>query len=138
MVPVCSRCSRSAVYRTREMAARALVPFVLVTDVPSTIRTLLEDLPVKAGPGTQQNHIHGTLLQVCITEQLHRAFQTTLNPGLSSLETLLRETLHNLEAGVLQHFVPEDLKPCSQAELAWLFTVLTPQCSAKHVKCEMM
>ncbi|XP_060781574.1 thyroid adenoma-associated protein isoform X2 [Neoarius graeffei] len=58
------RCSRSAVYRTREMAARALVPFVLVTDVPSTIKTLLEDLPVKAGPGTQQNHIHGTLLQV--------------------------------------------------------------------------
>ncbi|KAI5606893.1 thyroid adenoma-associated protein [Silurus asotus] len=59
--PFIIRCSRSAVYRTREMAARALVPFVLVTDVPSTIRTLLEDLP---GPGVQQNHIHGTLLQV--------------------------------------------------------------------------
>ncbi|GAA6110445.1 thyroid adenoma-associated protein isoform X1 [Tachysurus ichikawai] len=59
-----NKCSRSAVYRTREMAARALVPFVLVTDVPATIRTLLEDLPAKAGPGTQQNHIHGTLLQV--------------------------------------------------------------------------
>ncbi|XP_053357978.1 thyroid adenoma-associated protein [Clarias gariepinus] len=62
--PFIIRCSRSAVYRTREMAARALVPFVLVTEVPSTIRTLLEDLPVKPGPGTQQNHIHGTLLQV--------------------------------------------------------------------------
>ncbi|XP_053476778.1 thyroid adenoma-associated protein [Ictalurus furcatus] len=62
--PFIIRCSRSAVYRIREMAARALVPFVLVTDVPSTIRTLLEDLPVKAGPGIQQNHIHGTLLQV--------------------------------------------------------------------------
>ncbi|MCI4376608.1 hypothetical protein PGIGA_G00190450 [Pangasianodon gigas] len=62
--PFIIRCSRSAVYRTREMAARALVPFVLVTDVPSTIRTLLEELPVKACPGTQQNHIHGTLLQV--------------------------------------------------------------------------
>ncbi|XP_027005873.2 thyroid adenoma-associated protein isoform X1 [Tachysurus fulvidraco] len=62
--PFILRCSRSAVYRTREMAARALVPFVLVTDVPATIRTLLEDLPEKAGPGTQQNHIHGTLLQV--------------------------------------------------------------------------
>lgn len=71
---LCSRCSRSAVYRTREMAARALVPFVLVTDVPSTIRTLLEDLPVKSGPGTQQNHIHGTLLQVCVIEKLLECF----------------------------------------------------------------
>ncbi|XP_062851967.1 thyroid adenoma-associated protein [Trichomycterus rosablanca] len=62
--PFIIRCGRSAVYRTREMAARALVPFVLVTDVPSTIKTLLEELPVQPGPGTQQNHIHGTLLQV--------------------------------------------------------------------------
>lgn len=61
----CLRCARSAVYRTREMAARALVPFVLVTDVPSTIKTLLEELPVQPGPGAEQNHIHGTLLQVC-------------------------------------------------------------------------
>jgi len=47
------------------MAARALVPFVLVTQVPSTIQTLLEELPEVPGPGIQQNHIHGTLLQVC-------------------------------------------------------------------------
>lgn len=46
------------------MAARALVPFVMVTQVPSTIQTLLEDLPLEAGPRTQQNHIHGILLQV--------------------------------------------------------------------------
>ncbi|KAG5831317.1 hypothetical protein ANANG_G00302500 [Anguilla anguilla] len=63
-MPFIIRCGRSAVYRTREMAARALVPFVLVTQVPSTIRALLEDLPLELGPGTQQNHIHGTLLQV--------------------------------------------------------------------------
>ncbi|KAJ8359680.1 hypothetical protein SKAU_G00162050 [Synaphobranchus kaupii] len=63
-MPFIIRCGRSAVYRTREMAARALVPFVLVTQVPSTLQALLEDLPLELGPGTQQNHIHGTLLQV--------------------------------------------------------------------------
>ncbi|XP_072533812.1 thyroid adenoma-associated protein [Salminus brasiliensis] len=63
-MPFIISCARSAVYRTREMAARALVPFVLVTHVPSTIQTLLGSLPVAPGPGTQQNHIHGTLLQV--------------------------------------------------------------------------
>ncbi|XP_030626930.1 thyroid adenoma-associated protein [Chanos chanos] len=63
-MPFIIRCGRSAVYRTREMAARALVPFVLVTQVPSTVQALLESLPVEPGPGSQQNHIHGTLLQV--------------------------------------------------------------------------
>ncbi|RXN24870.1 thyroid adenoma-associated [Labeo rohita] len=63
-MPLIIRCGRSAVYRTREMAARALVPFVLVTQIPSTIQDLLEELPQEPGPGLQQNHIHGTLLQV--------------------------------------------------------------------------
>lgn len=58
------RCGRSAVYRTREMAARALVPFVLLTQVPSTVHTLLQELPAGPGPSLQHNHVHGTLLQV--------------------------------------------------------------------------
>ncbi|XP_043991776.1 thyroid adenoma-associated protein isoform X2 [Gambusia affinis] len=70
--PLIIRCSRSAVYRTREMAARALVPFVLVTQIPSTVRTLLQELPPEPGPGVQQNHIHGALLQVLF---LLRSFQ---------------------------------------------------------------
>lgn len=61
---VFGRCSRSAVYRTREMAARALVPFVLITQVPSMVHTLLQGLPAGPGPSVQQNHVHGTLLQV--------------------------------------------------------------------------
>uniref|UniRef100_A0A3Q3F2S4 tRNA (32-2'-O)-methyltransferase regulator THADA n=1 Tax=Labrus bergylta TaxID=56723 RepID=A0A3Q3F2S4_9LABR len=65
-MPFIIRCGRSAVYRTREMAARALVPFVLLTQVPSTVHTLLQGLPLQPGPQTQQNHIHGTLLQVWI------------------------------------------------------------------------
>ncbi|XP_029599729.1 thyroid adenoma-associated protein homolog [Salmo trutta] len=72
-MPFIIRCGRSAVYRTREMAARALVPFVMVTQVPSTIQTLLEDLPLEPGTRTQQNHIHGTLLQVLF---LLRSYQT--------------------------------------------------------------
>lgn len=63
-MPFIIRCGRSAVYRTREMAARALVPFVLVTQVPSTVHTLLQELPSEPGPKIQHNHIHGTLLQV--------------------------------------------------------------------------
>uniref|UniRef100_A0AAY5KM06 tRNA (32-2'-O)-methyltransferase regulator THADA n=1 Tax=Esox lucius TaxID=8010 RepID=A0AAY5KM06_ESOLU len=63
-LPFIIRCGHSAVYRTREMAARALVPFVMVTQVPSTIQALLDDLPLEPAPRTQQNRIHGTLLQV--------------------------------------------------------------------------
>lgn len=73
------RCGRSAVYRTREMAARALVPFVLVTQVPSTIQTLLEELPQEPGPGLQQNHIHGTLLQVCESPLVSCSLQQSIN-----------------------------------------------------------
>uniref|UniRef100_I3J4G4 tRNA (32-2'-O)-methyltransferase regulator THADA n=1 Tax=Oreochromis niloticus TaxID=8128 RepID=I3J4G4_ORENI len=64
-MPFIMRCGRSAVYRTREMAARALVPFVLVTQIPSTVQSLLQELPLEPGPKLQQNRIHGTLLQVC-------------------------------------------------------------------------
>ncbi|XP_037638453.1 thyroid adenoma-associated protein [Sebastes umbrosus] len=72
-MPFIIRCGRSAVYRTREMAARALVPFVLVTQVPSTVHTLLQELPAQPGPEIQHNHIHGTLLQVLF---LLRSYQT--------------------------------------------------------------
>ncbi|XP_070697363.1 thyroid adenoma-associated protein [Pempheris klunzingeri] len=72
-MPFIIRCGRSAVYRTREMAARALVPFVLVTQVPSTVHTLLQELPPEPGPNIQHNHIHGTLLQVLF---LLRSYQT--------------------------------------------------------------
>ncbi|XP_056902918.1 thyroid adenoma-associated protein isoform X1 [Takifugu flavidus] len=73
ILPFIMRCGRSAVYRTREMAARALVPFVLVTQVPSTVHTLLQELPAGPGPSVQHNHVHGTLLQVLF---LLRSYQT--------------------------------------------------------------
>lgn len=58
------RCGRSPDYRSREMAARALVPFVMVDEIPTTIRTLLAKLPNCTDQRFRQNHIHGTLLQV--------------------------------------------------------------------------
>ncbi|XP_027632120.1 thyroid adenoma-associated protein [Tupaia chinensis] len=63
-VPFIMRCGHSPVYRSREMAARALVPFVMADHVPRTIRTLLATLPNHTDQCFRQNHIHGTLLQV--------------------------------------------------------------------------
>nr|XP_012417721.1 PREDICTED: thyroid adenoma-associated protein [Odobenus rosmarus divergens] len=63
-IPFIMRCGRSPVYRSREMAARALVPFVMVDEIPTTIRTLLAKLPNCTDQCFRQNHIHGTLLQV--------------------------------------------------------------------------
>ncbi|XP_063474172.1 tRNA (32-2'-O)-methyltransferase regulator THADA isoform X8 [Symphalangus syndactylus] len=59
-----NRCGHSPVYHSREMAARALVPFVRIDHIPNTIRTLLATLPSCTDQCFRQNHIHGTLLQV--------------------------------------------------------------------------
>ncbi|XP_036118524.1 thyroid adenoma-associated protein [Molossus molossus] len=63
-IPFIVRCGNSPVYRSREMAARALVPFVKIDEIPATIRTLLAKLPNCTDQCFRQNHIHGTLLQV--------------------------------------------------------------------------
>ncbi|XP_077438337.1 thyroid adenoma-associated protein [Vanacampus margaritifer] len=72
-MPFIIRCGRSAVYRTREMAARALVPFVLITQVSSTVLSLLQELPQDPGPQIQHNYIHGTLLQVLFLLQSYQS-----------------------------------------------------------------
>nr|XP_037862794.1 thyroid adenoma-associated protein isoform X4 [Chlorocebus sabaeus] len=59
-----NRCGHSPVYHSREMAARALVPFVMIDHIPNTIRTLLATLPSCTDQCFRQNRIHGTLLQV--------------------------------------------------------------------------
>ncbi|XP_064914350.1 tRNA (32-2'-O)-methyltransferase regulator THADA isoform X1 [Columba livia] len=63
-VPLIIRCGHSPVYRSREMSGRALVPFVMVNEVPHTVLSLLEGLPDPTSPCIRQNYIHGTLLQV--------------------------------------------------------------------------
>ncbi|XP_044070655.1 thyroid adenoma-associated protein isoform X3 [Siniperca chuatsi] len=92
-MPFIIRCGRSAVYRTREMAARALVPFVLVTQVPSTVHALLKELPPEPRPNIQHNHIHGTLLQVLF---LLRSYQTDSHrplPAGSGIGEALRQCM---------------------------------------------
>ncbi|CAO3622452.1 unnamed protein product [Mucor fragilis] len=56
-IPLVMPCAASAIYKTREMAARALVPLVL--DVVPTIKQLL-----CISNTTTQNEIHGRLLQM--------------------------------------------------------------------------
>ncbi|XP_068014938.1 tRNA (32-2'-O)-methyltransferase regulator THADA isoform X2 [Melanerpes formicivorus] len=63
-VPFIIRCGHSPVYHSREMSGRALVPFVMVHEIPHTVLSLLEGLPDSTSPGIRQNNIHGTLLQV--------------------------------------------------------------------------
>ncbi|XP_044515397.1 thyroid adenoma-associated protein [Gracilinanus agilis] len=63
-IPFIRRCGHSAVYRSREMAARALVPFVMIDQIPNTIRSLLCELPNYTDLCIRQNHVHGMLLQV--------------------------------------------------------------------------
>ncbi|XP_036606868.1 thyroid adenoma-associated protein [Trichosurus vulpecula] len=63
-VPFIRRCGHSAVYRSREMAARALVPFVMIDQIPNTIQSLLSELPNCTDLCIHQNHVHGMLLQV--------------------------------------------------------------------------
>ncbi|XP_074060882.1 tRNA (32-2'-O)-methyltransferase regulator THADA isoform X2 [Macrotis lagotis] len=63
-VPFIRRCGHSAVYRSREMAARALVPFVMIDQIPNTIQSLLSELPKCTDLCIRQNHVHGLLLQV--------------------------------------------------------------------------
>ncbi|KAM6221231.1 tRNA (32-2'-O)-methyltransferase regulator THADA isoform 2-T2 [Rhynchocyon petersi] len=85
-IPFIMRCGHSPVYRSREMAARALVPFVMVDQIPNTIKTLLARLPNCTDHYFRQNHIHGTLLQVfhllqAFSDSKHRtnsAFQQEL------------------------------------------------------------
>ncbi|XP_063158962.1 tRNA (32-2'-O)-methyltransferase regulator THADA [Candoia aspera] len=63
-VPLILRCGNSPVYRSRELAGRALVPFVMLNLVPQTISSLLAGLPDCTDPCVRQNAVHGTLLQV--------------------------------------------------------------------------
>uniref|UniRef100_A0AAY4DDJ9 tRNA (32-2'-O)-methyltransferase regulator THADA n=1 Tax=Denticeps clupeoides TaxID=299321 RepID=A0AAY4DDJ9_9TELE len=124
-VPFIIRCGRSAVYRTREMAARALVPFVQVPLVPATIQTLLEGLPLHPGPGAQQNHIHGTLLQVrtqmcplifmlfstqCVNNSHHRStrrnmlqYSCCMVVFISEMSSILRSTSALMETSTRRH-----------------------------------
>ncbi|KAK9727349.1 hypothetical protein K7432_001927 [Basidiobolus ranarum] len=58
-VPAVLECAGGAIYKTREMAARALVPLVVSNDLVKIIETLWNDIDLKS-----QNKLHGRLVQL--------------------------------------------------------------------------
>ncbi|XP_015265644.1 PREDICTED: thyroid adenoma-associated protein [Gekko japonicus] len=96
-IPFILKCGQSAVYRSREMAGRALVPFIMTNQVPQTVRSLLAGLPDCTEPCVRQNAVHGTLVQVfhllqSYLESKHRAnsdFRQGLSDIISSIEAKL-------------------------------------------------
>ncbi|KAL0077011.1 putative death-receptor fusion protein-domain-containing protein [Phycomyces blakesleeanus] len=58
-VPLVMSCASSSIFKTREMAARALVPLVPLVDLTKTVSELLT-----FNQRLSQNEIHGRLLQV--------------------------------------------------------------------------
>uniref|UniRef100_A0A8C6VDU8 tRNA (32-2'-O)-methyltransferase regulator THADA n=1 Tax=Naja naja TaxID=35670 RepID=A0A8C6VDU8_NAJNA len=126
-VPLILRCGNSPVYRSRELAGRALVPFVMLNLVPQTVSSLLASLPDSSDPCVQQNAVHGTLLQILhllrsYLESKQRA-NSDFHQGLSNIITnicgklwlansvcvvTIPELLHILShSTTLSHFISE-------------------------------
>ncbi|XP_031211387.1 thyroid adenoma-associated protein [Mastomys coucha] len=105
-VPFIIRCGRSPVYRSREMAARALVPFIMIDQIPSTLQALLDSLPKSTDQYFRQNHIHGTLLQV-----------------FHLLQAYFTDSRHRTNADFLQEL--SDITVYTKAKL-WLATRQNP------------
>ncbi|KAI9318499.1 putative death-receptor fusion protein-domain-containing protein [Dichotomocladium elegans] len=78
-VPLVMTCAVSSIFKTREMAARALVPLITSADLVQTILNLL-DIPEAIG----QNEIHGRLLQTQFLLRGH-AYHPLLKDVLVSL-----------------------------------------------------
>ncbi|XP_062980061.1 tRNA (32-2'-O)-methyltransferase regulator THADA [Elgaria multicarinata webbii] len=96
-VPFILRCGHSPEYRSRELAGRALVPFIMLNLVPQTVLSLLAGLPDCTEPCIRQNAVHGTLLQVfhllhSYLDSKHRANSDFLQ-GLSNIITCIEAKL---------------------------------------------
>ncbi|XP_050002100.1 tRNA (32-2'-O)-methyltransferase regulator THADA isoform X2 [Alexandromys fortis] len=105
-VPFIIRCGCSPIYHSREMAARALVPFITIDQIPSTVHALLDSLPNSTNRCFRQNHIHGTLLQV-----------------FHLLQAYVTDSRHRTNADFQQEL--SDVIVCTKAKL-WLATRQNP------------
>ncbi|XP_041107653.1 thyroid adenoma-associated protein-like isoform X2 [Polyodon spathula] len=126
-VPFIIRCGRSPVWRSREMAARALVPFVMVNQLPSTALALLRELPDRAEATVRHNHVHGTLLQVL---HLLRAYLESKHRANSETQHELRDIITCVRARL---WLATRLNPCVVTRAATL-DILTCLCSAPGEK----
>ncbi|XP_038174568.1 thyroid adenoma-associated protein isoform X3 [Arvicola amphibius] len=100
------RCGCSPIYHSREMAARALVPFITIDQIASTVHALLDSLPNSTDQCFRQNHIHGTLLQV-----------------FHLLQAYVTDSRHRTNADFQQEL--SDVIVCTKAKL-WLATRQNP------------
>lgn len=69
-----SKCAKSQVYETRELAARALVPLLNETTAPVTFSKILERVSVEPQNYRNINMLHGYILQVNIFRSSYRTF----------------------------------------------------------------
>ncbi|NXP47597.1 THADA protein, partial [Heliornis fulica] len=117
-VPLIIKCGHSPVYRSREMAGRALVPFVMVNEIPHTVLSLLQGLPDPNNPCIRQNNIHGTLLQVFHLLQSYLESKQLLSldvqQGLHDIVTCIRTKL----------WLAKRLNPCLVTRAAYLDVLL--------------
>ncbi|XP_077138495.1 tRNA (32-2'-O)-methyltransferase regulator THADA isoform X1 [Ranitomeya variabilis] len=95
-IPFIMRCGHSPVHRSREMAARALVPFLMVQDIPQTAVNLLRSLPDASSCIVRQNHIHGVLLQVLY--MLQSFFEAKHTTNSQQLQLEIRDITLSLKA----------------------------------------
>ncbi|XP_019371913.1 PREDICTED: thyroid adenoma-associated protein isoform X1 [Gavialis gangeticus] len=113
-VPFIMRCGHSPVYRSREMAGRALVPFVMVNQIPSIVLSLLAGLPDYTSPHIRQNPIHGTLLQIFYLLQSYLESKHRVN---SDVQRELDDIITCIEAKV---WLAKRQNPCFVTRAAYL------------------
>ncbi|KAM3931868.1 tRNA (32-2'-O)-methyltransferase regulator THADA [Leptodactylus fuscus] len=95
-IPFIMRCGYSPVFRSREMAARALVPFLMIQDIPQTAANVLRSLPDSGSGVVRQNHIHGALLQVLY--MLQTFFEAKHITNSERLQQEIRDITDSLKA----------------------------------------
>ncbi|XP_053167596.1 thyroid adenoma-associated protein isoform X5 [Hemicordylus capensis] len=113
-VPFILRCGHSPVYRSREMAGRALVPFIMMSQVPQTVSSLLTGLPDCTDPCVRQNAIHGTLLQVF---HLLQSYLESKHKANSDFLQGLRDIITCIEAKL---WLAERQNPCLVTRATYL------------------
>uniref|UniRef100_T1J611 tRNA (32-2'-O)-methyltransferase regulator THADA n=1 Tax=Strigamia maritima TaxID=126957 RepID=T1J611_STRMM len=63
-VPHIQTCSSSAIIKTRNLAAQALIPLISINSYDTELENFINSLPEKPEEKLRQNHIHGVLLQI--------------------------------------------------------------------------
>ncbi|XP_068089110.1 tRNA (32-2'-O)-methyltransferase regulator THADA isoform X2 [Hyperolius riggenbachi] len=119
-IPFLIRCANSPVYRSREMAARALIPFVMADDIPRTAVGLLQSLPDSGSHLVRQNHVHGALLQV--SHLLQSFFEAKHTVNSERIQQEVRDITNNLKAKL---WLAKRQNPCLLTRAAYVDILTT-------------